>query len=89
MMVENITGSHKHFFSQFIFICLKTNNYFSVLPGALIVSTPQDVALMDARRGIKMFSNVHVPVNFFLLLVDMRRIFLFQLEKCLEIYTHQ
>ncbi|XP_022931224.1 iron-sulfur protein NUBPL isoform X1 [Cucurbita moschata] len=33
-----------------------------LLSGALIVSTPQDVALMDARRGIKMFSNVHVPI---------------------------
>ena len=32
------------------------------LAGALIVSTPQDVALMDARRGIKMFSKVEIPV---------------------------
>ncbi|CAK9150039.1 unnamed protein product [Ilex paraguariensis] len=32
------------------------------LSGALIVSTPQDVALMDARRGIKMFSKVEVPI---------------------------
>ncbi|XP_076924226.1 iron-sulfur protein required for NADH dehydrogenase, mitochondrial-like [Bidens hawaiensis] len=30
--------------------------------GALIVSTPQDVALMDARRGVKMFSKVSVPI---------------------------
>jgi len=30
--------------------------------GALIVSTPQDVALMDARRGVKMFNKVDVPV---------------------------
>ncbi|KAK6164549.1 hypothetical protein DH2020_001413 [Rehmannia glutinosa] len=28
------------------------------LSGALIVSTPQDVALMDARRGVKMFSQI-------------------------------
>lgn len=34
--------------------------------GALIVSTPQDVALMDARRGVKMFSQVNVPVRSFL-----------------------
>ncbi|XP_042034178.1 iron-sulfur protein NUBPL-like isoform X1 [Salvia splendens] len=32
------------------------------LSGAVIVSTPQDVALMDARRGVKMFSQVNVPV---------------------------
>lgn len=30
--------------------------------GALIVSTPQDVALADARRGVKMFNKVDVPV---------------------------
>lgn len=32
------------------------------LSGALIVSTPQDVALLDARRGVKMFSQVNVPI---------------------------
>ena len=32
------------------------------LTGAVIVSTPQDIALIDARRGIKMFERVHVPV---------------------------
>ncbi|MBL6457308.1 Mrp/NBP35 family ATP-binding protein [Belnapia sp. T6] len=32
------------------------------LAGAVIVSTPQDVALIDARRGVKMFEKVHVPV---------------------------
>ncbi|KAG8389248.1 hypothetical protein BUALT_Bualt02G0209100 [Buddleja alternifolia] len=32
------------------------------LSGAVIVSTPQDVALMDARRGVKMFSQVNVPI---------------------------
>lgn len=32
------------------------------LAGAVIVSTPQDVALMDARRGAKMFAKVDVPV---------------------------
>ncbi|CAL0300612.1 unnamed protein product [Lupinus luteus] len=32
------------------------------LSGALIVSTPQDVALMDARRGVKMFDKVDVPI---------------------------
>ena len=32
------------------------------LAGAIIVSTPQDIALIDARRGIKMFEQVNVPV---------------------------
>lgn len=32
------------------------------LSGGLIVSTPQDVALLDARRGVKMFSKVNVPI---------------------------
>ncbi|KAF8009699.1 hypothetical protein BT93_J0629 [Corymbia citriodora subsp. variegata] len=32
------------------------------LSGALIVSTPQDVALIDARRGARMFAKVQVPI---------------------------
>src|SRR5579871_2213372 len=32
------------------------------LKGAVIVSTPQDLALIDARRGLGMFSRVNVPV---------------------------
>jgi ATP-binding protein involved in chromosome partitioning len=32
------------------------------LAGAVIVSTPQDVALIDARRGVRMFERVNVPV---------------------------
>jgi ATP-binding protein involved in chromosome partitioning len=32
------------------------------LAGAVIVSTPQDLALIDARRGIAMFKKVEVPV---------------------------
>jgi ATP-binding protein involved in chromosome partitioning len=32
------------------------------LKGAVIVSTPQDLALVDARRGISMFRRVNVPV---------------------------
>jgi len=32
------------------------------LKGAVIVSTPQDIALMDARRGFAMFEKVDVPV---------------------------
>jgi len=32
------------------------------ITGAIIVTTPQDVALLDARRGIEMFRKVGVPV---------------------------
>ena len=32
------------------------------LDGAVIVSTPQDVALIDARKGLAMFQKVNVPV---------------------------
>ena len=32
------------------------------LAGAVIVSTPQDVALSDARRGVRMFEKTKVPV---------------------------
>ncbi len=32
------------------------------LTGAVIVTTPQDIALIDARRAIKMFEEVKVPV---------------------------
>lgn len=38
-------------------LCQKTE-----LTGALVVSTPQDVALIDARRGISMFEKLNVPV---------------------------
>ncbi|MFC4158118.1 iron-sulfur cluster carrier protein ApbC [Chitinimonas lacunae] len=32
------------------------------LTGALIVTTPQDIALLDARKGLRMFEKVGVPV---------------------------
>ena len=32
------------------------------LTGAVVVSTPQEVALADARKAVKMFENVSVPV---------------------------
>ncbi len=32
------------------------------LTGAIIVSTPQDIALADARRGVQMFEKTRVPV---------------------------
>ncbi len=30
--------------------------------GAIIVTTPQDIALMDARKGLKMFEKVNIPI---------------------------
>jgi ATP-binding protein involved in chromosome partitioning len=32
------------------------------LSGAVVVSTPQDIALIDARKGLEMFHKVNVPV---------------------------
>ena len=32
------------------------------MTGAVIVTTPQDIALLDARKGIKMFEKVGVPI---------------------------
>jgi ATP-binding protein involved in chromosome partitioning len=32
------------------------------ISGAVIVSTPQDVALLDARRGLEMFRKLDVPI---------------------------
>ncbi len=33
------------------------------LTGAIIVSTPQDIALLDARKGLNMFRQVDVPIT--------------------------
>jgi ATP-binding protein involved in chromosome partitioning len=33
------------------------------MTGAVIVSTPQDVALIDARKGVGMFNKVNIPVR--------------------------
>lgn len=30
--------------------------------GAIVVTTPQDIALLDAKKGVEMFRKVHVPV---------------------------
>lgn len=44
---------------------------FFLFLGAVIVSTPQDIALMDARKGAEMFRKVNVPVSIYqYLLVD-------------------
>ncbi|XP_041667811.1 iron-sulfur protein NUBPL [Cheilinus undulatus] len=45
--------------------------------GAVIVSTPQDIALLDARRGAEMFKKVHVPV-----LGLVQNMSVFQCPKC-------
>jgi ATP-binding protein involved in chromosome partitioning len=34
-----------------------------LMEGAVIVSTPQDVALVDARKGVAMFKKVDIPVR--------------------------
>ena len=38
-------------------LCQKTE-----LTGAIVVSTPQDVALIDARKALDMFATLHTPV---------------------------
>ena len=35
----------------------------AVVDGAIIVSTPQDVALIDARKGVDMFNQLGVPIH--------------------------
>src|SRR5437762_8903976 len=52
------------------------------LSGAVIVTTPQEVTLIDARKGLEMFRQVRVPVlgiveNMSYLEVDGRRIEVF------------
>ena len=34
--------------------------------GAVIISTPQDIALKDAIKGVNMFKKVNVPVCLFI-----------------------
>ncbi|XP_013882914.1 iron-sulfur cluster transfer protein NUBPL [Austrofundulus limnaeus] len=52
------------------------------IAGAVIVSTPQDIALLDARRGAEMFKKVNVPV-----LGLVQNMSVFQCPKCLH-QTH-
>ncbi|XP_012324023.1 iron-sulfur cluster transfer protein NUBPL isoform X1 [Aotus nancymaae] len=47
------------------------------ITGAVIVSTPQDIALMDAHKGAEMFRKVHVPV-----LGLIQNMSVFQCPKC-------
>jgi ATP-binding protein involved in chromosome partitioning len=56
------------------------------LMGAIIVSTPQDVALLDARKAIQMFRQVHVDI-----LGIVENMSYFQCPKCNErtsIFSH-
>jgi ATP-binding protein involved in chromosome partitioning len=34
----------------------------AVLSGAVVVSTPQDIALIDARKGLEMFKKMNIPI---------------------------
>lgn len=46
-------------------IALFCCSFVSFWLGAVIVSTPQDIALMDAHKGAEMFRKVHVPVSIY------------------------
>ncbi len=35
---------------------------YVVVDGAVVVSTPQDLALLDARRGLEMFRRMNIPI---------------------------
>ena len=57
-----------------------------IVDGAVIVSTPQDIALLDARRGLNMFKRVNVPI-----LGIIENMSLFTCEGCggsFEIFGH-
>ncbi|CAN5247357.1 N/A [soil metagenome] len=55
------------------------------LTGAVIVTTPQDVSLIDARKGLEMFKQVHVPV---LGIIENMSYFLGDDGKRYEIFRH-
>jgi ATP-binding protein involved in chromosome partitioning len=55
------------------------------LSGAVIVTTPQDVSLIDARKGLEMFNQVHVPV---LGIVENMSYFMGEDGKRYEIFRH-
>jgi ATP-binding protein involved in chromosome partitioning len=55
------------------------------LSGAVIVTTPQEVSLIDARKGLEMFRQVHVPV---LGIVENMSYFLGEDGKRYEIFRH-
>lgn len=53
------------------------NTYTLIITGAVVVSTPQDIALLDARKGAHMFNKVDVPV-----LGIVQNMSVFQCPKC-------
>jgi ATP-binding protein involved in chromosome partitioning len=55
------------------------------LSGAVIVTTPQDVSLIDARKGLEMFREVHVPV---LGIIENMSYFVGEDGKRYEIFRH-
>jgi ATP-binding protein involved in chromosome partitioning len=55
------------------------------LSGAVIVTTPQDVSLIDARKGLEMFRQVHVPV---LGIIENMSYFIGEDGKRYEIFRH-
>jgi ATP-binding protein involved in chromosome partitioning len=55
------------------------------LSGAVIVTTPQDVSLIDARKGLEMFNQVNVPV---LGIVENMSFFMGEDGKRYEIFRH-
>ena len=57
------TGDTQLTITQQIFLDGLSRNTIAYL-GVVIVSTPQDIALIDAVKGINMFRKVDVPVSF-------------------------
>jgi ATP-binding protein involved in chromosome partitioning len=55
------------------------------LTGAVVVTTPQDISLIDARKGVKMFNEVRVPV---LGVVENMSYFMGDDGKRYEIFSH-
>src|SRR5438445_1770757 len=55
------------------------------LSGAVIVTTPQEVSLSDARKGLEMFRQVHVPI---LGIVENMSYFIGEDGKRYEIFRH-
>ena len=53
------------FFFYFVFYCSQCGALTLSWTGAVIVSTPQDVALADVRKGIAAFHKLSVPVRSF------------------------
>jgi ATP-binding protein involved in chromosome partitioning len=62
-----------------------TLTQFAPLSGAIIVTTPQDVSLIDARKGLAMFREVRVPI---LGIVENMSYFIGEDGKCYEIFRH-